>query len=195
MTLHSRIIFLLKIAIPSIIALFIGTIIIIPQIDNRINTIEIGLPTLDTENNISFTMDNGSFYGEGQDGTIFSINIENFQEDKSDMNMFFNEIQAKIFLKNTNWIEIATQKGTYKNNNKLFIMKGDIIINDNDNNTMLTDEATLDTNKISISGDKEINANTTFGNINAEGFHFIKDDKYIFKGKIKGTINTSKIEK
>ncbi len=195
MTFHSRVVLLLKIALPSITALFVGTIILLPKIDEKISNIEIDIPTLDTKNNISFTMDNGEFYGQGDNGSIFSINIKNFSENRKNMIMLFDTIEAKIFLKDASWIEVETQKGNYKSNKREFIMTGNTSVTDSDNNQLNTTEAIMNIKDMSVYGNEDVKATTPFGNIEGEGFNFKKNDKYIFKGKIKALIDTSKIEK
>ncbi|MBR1544512.1 MAG: hypothetical protein IJ638_01025, partial [Alphaproteobacteria bacterium] len=120
MTLHSRIVFLLKIALPSCIALFLGLIIVIPNIDDHIKSIKISMPSLESTDNISFNMDKGDFYGQGDNDTLFSVNVKNFKEDKEKEVMFFSKIKSKIFFKNGSWIDISTDDGNYKKSKDLF---------------------------------------------------------------------------
>ncbi len=195
MTYHSRVVFLLKIALPSFIAVFLGGIFLIPRIDDEIKNIKIDFPTIDTTDKISFTMDKGSFYGQGDDETIFSLNVENFEEDRENMIMLFKKINAKIFLKDASWIDISTDKGDYKKQDGKFFMTGNIFINDSDENKLETEEAVVNLGDMSVFGSKNVKAVTNFGEIESQGFNFKKNDKYIFSGKVKGYIDTSKIEK
>ena len=192
---HSRIVLLLKVALPSFVALFLGIIVLLPSIDDEINKIKIDIPTIDTTDKISFTMDKGNFYGQGKDNAIFSLNVENFKEDRDKLTMLFQKINGKIFLKDASWIEISTDKGNYKKQNNKFFMNGNIVINDSDNNNLYTDEAIIDLDDLSVAGQKNIRALTSFGNVESQGFYFKKNDKYLFTGKVKGFIDTSKIEK
>ena len=115
MTYHSRVVFLLKIALPSFIAVFLGMIFLIPKIDDEIKNIRIDIPTIDTTDKISFTMDKGSFYGQGDDETIFSLNVENFKEDRENMIMLLKKINAKIFLKMRVGLIFLLIRGIIKN--------------------------------------------------------------------------------
>ena len=195
MTFHSRIVFLLKIALPSITALFLGVVVLIPQIDEKIKNIKIDIPSIDTTDKISFTMDNGNFYGQGEDGAVFSLNLENFKEDRENMVMLFSKITAKIFLKDGSWINVSTDKGNYIKKDNLFFMNGNIVITDSDDNKVYTDEAIVNIDDMSVSGDKPIRAFTNFGQINGQGFNFKQNEKYSFFGKVSGNIDTAKIEK
>ena len=195
MTLHSRVVFLLKIALPSLIALILGMIVLVPVIDEKIKTIKIAMPSLESTDKISFDMDNGSFYGQGDDDTLFSVNVSNFKENKEDQIMLFSKIKGKIFLKDGGWIDISTDDGNYKKTNNIFSMQGNIYLFDSDDNRIYTDRAEVNLKDMSVSGDEKIRAITNFGEIESDGFYFKKNDTYHFLGKVKGTIDTSKIEK
>ena len=101
-TAHSRLVFLLKIALPSIVAVFLGIIILTPQL-NEIKKIKIDIPKLESSDKISFTMDNSSFYGQGDNGMMYSVNIKNFQENRVDDLMYFSNIDAKLFFKDASY--------------------------------------------------------------------------------------------
>lgn len=195
MTLHSRVVFLLKIALPSLIALFLGMVVLVPVIDDKIKTIKISMPSLESTDKISFNMDNGDFYGQGDDGSLFSVNISNFKEDKEKEVMTFTKIKGKVFLKDGGWIDISTDDGNYKRTKDLFSMRGNIFLFDDEDNRLYTDKADVDLKNMTISGDEKIRAVTSFGEIESEGFLFKKNDVYQFLGKVKGNIDTSKIEK
>ena len=195
MALHSRVVFLLKIALPSVAALFLGAIFIVPRVMDEVKQIKIGMPSLDTTSDVSFYMDDGRFYGQGDDGSVFSVNTENFKENRADSSMLFNKINGKIFFKNGNWIELITDKGNYKKQSDLFFMDGNIVITDSDDNRMLTDEAVVNVKNMSVFGRKPVKAITSFGVIDGEGFDFKRDEKYVFTGKISGKIDTAKFQK
>ncbi len=195
MTLHSRVVFLLKIALPSFIALFVGMIVLSPVIDDKIKNIKISMPKLETTDKISFKMDNADFYGQGENETLFSVNIQNFNEDKENQTMHFSKIKSKIFLKDGSWIDISTDDGEYKKSNNIFSMYGDILLSDSDNNKVYTNKADVHLKDMTVSGDEKIRAITNFGEVESEGFYFKKNDTYRFLGKVKGHIDTSKIEK
>ena len=195
MTLHSRVVFLLKIALPSFIALFVGMIVLSPVIDDKIKNIKISMPKLETTDKISFKMDNADFYGQGENETLFSVNIQNFNEDKENQTMHFSKIKSKIFLKDGSWIDISTDDGEYKKSNNIFSMYGDILLSDSDNNKVYTNKADVHLKDMTVSGDEKIRAITNFGEVESEGFYFKKNDTYRFLGKVKGYIDTSKIEK
>ena len=195
MTLHSRVVFLLKIALPSITALFIGMVILVPVIDDKIKTIKISMPSLESTDKVSFDVDNASFYGQGENDTLFSVTVSNFKEDKQEQAVFFKQIKGKIFLKDGGWVDISTNDGDYKKSKNLFSMRGNISLLDSDKNEVYTEKADVNLKDMSVSGDEKITAITNFGNIESEGFYFKKNDVYRFLGKIKGVIDTSKIEK
>ncbi|MCR5506663.1 MAG: LPS export ABC transporter periplasmic protein LptC [bacterium] len=195
MTLHSRIVFLLKIALPSCIALFLGLIIVIPHIDDKVKNIKISMPTLESTDKISFNMDGADFYGQGDDDTLFSVNVENFKEDKEKEVMYFSKIKSKIFLKDGSWIDILTDGGNYKKSKDLFSMRGNIFLLDNEDNKLYTEKADVNLKDMSVSGDEKIRAVTNFGEIESDGFYFKKNDVYHFLGKVRGNIDTSKIKK
>ena len=195
MTLHSRVVFLLKIALPSFIALFLGMVVLVPVIDDKIKTIKIAMPSLESTDKISFDMDNGDFYGQGDNDTLFSVNVSNFKENKDDQVMLFKQIKGKIFLKDGSWIDISTDDGNYKKTNNIFSMQGNIYLFDSDDNKIYTDKANVNLKDMSVSGDEKIRAITNFGEIESDGFYFKKNETYHFLGKVKGKIDTSKIEK
>lgn len=195
MTSHSRVVFLLKLALPSIIALFLGLIIVVPQFIDEVKKFKIDMPTIDTTSNVSFTMDNGTFYGQGEKDSLFSLKVENFKEKRDDMSMLFKKINGKIFLSDGSWIDISTDNGNYKKTDNKFLMTGNIFIYDNEENKVYSDEAVVNLKDMSVYGNKPIKAITSFGEIESQGFDFKKNDKYIFTGKVKGKIDTSKIEK
>ena len=195
MTLHSRVVFLLKIALPSMIALFLGMIVLVPAIDEKIKTIKISMPSLESTDKISFNMDNGDFYGQGDNGSLFSVNVSNFKEDKEKETMLFTQIKGKLFLKDGGWIDISTDDGNYKKTKDLFSMRGNIFLFDDENNRIYTEKADVHLKDMTVSGDEKIRAVTNFGEIESEGFYFKKNDVYKFLGKVKGNIDTSKIEK
>ena len=195
MTTHSRVVFLLKIALPSFIALFLGMIIIVPNIDDKIKNIKISMPSLESTDKISFNMDRADFYGQGDDNTLFSVNVENNKENKENQEMYFSKIKSKIFLKDGSWIDLSTDDGNYKKTKNMFSMRGNIYLFDSDNNQVYTDEADVNLKDMTVSGDKKIHAITPFGEIESDGFYFKKNEVYHFLGKVKGNIDTSKIQK
>ncbi len=195
MTLHSRVVFLLKIALPSFIALFLSMLILSPAIDDKIKSIKISMPKLETTDEISFRLDDADFYGQGENDTLFSVNIKNFNENKENQAMYFSKINGKIFLKDGSWIDLSTDSGEYKKSNNIFSMSGNILLSDSDNNKVFTNKADVHLKDMAVSGDEKIHAITDFGEIEGDGFYFKKNDTYRFLGKVKGRIDTSKIEK
>ncbi|MGN0929928.1 MAG: LPS export ABC transporter periplasmic protein LptC [Alphaproteobacteria bacterium] len=185
-------VFLLKIALPSIVAIFLGIIILAPQL-NEIKKIKIDIPKLESSDKISFTMDNSSFYGQGDDGMMYSLNIDRFEENKVDDLMYFSNIKAKIFFKDANWIDLTTDKGTYLKKDENMILSGNLYLVDNQNNEVFTDEAIIKLKTSEVEGNKPIKSNTYFGTIVGEGFNFKKDDTYIFTGKINAVIDSDKL--
>lgn len=185
-------VFLLKIALPSFVAIFLGVIILTPQL-NEIKKIKIDVPKLESADKISFTMDNGSFYGQGDDGMTFSIKVKNFKENRVDNLIYFSDIMAKLFLKDANWFDLSADKGTYFKKENNILLDGNIYLVDNRDNEMFTDEAIVKLNTSEIEGSKPIRAKTYFGTISGEGFNFKKDDAYIFNGKIQAFIDTNKL--
>ena len=194
MAQHSRVVFLLKIALPSIIALFLGAILIVPSVIDEVKQFRFDMPSIDTSSDVSYYMDRGSFYGQADDGSIFSVNVQNFSEQKEKDAMLFSKINARIFLKNGKWIELITDKGNYKKVSNLFFMDGNVVVNDSDDNRMFTDEAIVNINDMSVLGRKPVMAVTSFGVINSDGFDFKRNDKYVFTGKVRGSIDTSKLK-
>lgn len=187
-------VFLLKIALPSIVAIFLGIIILTPQL-NEFKKIKIDVPKLESADKISFTMDNSSFYGQGDDDMTFSINVKNFKENRVDNLMYFSDITAKLFLKDASWFDLSSNKGTYFKKENNILLNGNIYLVDNHNNEMFTDEAMVKLNSSEIEGNKSIKANTYFGTISGDGFNFKKNEKYIFTGKINASIDTDKLSK
>jgi hypothetical protein len=192
-TAHSRVVFLLKIALPSFVAIFLSIIILAPEI-NEIKGIKFDVPKLESTDKISFTMDNSSFYGQGEDGMMFSLKIENFKENRVDDLVHFKKINGKVFFKNADWVDLTTDNGTYLKKDKNMILTGNLYLVDNDNNEVFTDEAIVDLNKNQISGNKPIKAITNFGVILGDGFDFKQGITYTFNGKIKANIDTDKLE-
>ena len=74
-------------------------------------------------------------------------------------------------------------------------MQGNIYLFDSDDNKIYTDKANVNLKDMSVSGDEKIRAITNFGEIESDGFYFKKNETYHFLGKVKGKIDTSKIEK
>lgn len=192
-TAHSRVVFLLKIALPSIVAIFLGIIILAPEL-NEIKSIKIDVPKLESADKISFTMDNSSFYGQGNNGMMFSLKIGNFKENRVDNLMYFSKINAKVFFKNADWIDLTCDNGTFVKKDNEMMFNDNIYLVDNENNEVFTDEAVIHLNTNEITGNKPIRANTYFGKIFGEGFNFKQNDTYTFLGKIKVFVNTDKLD-
>ena len=191
-TTHSRVVFLLKIALPSIVALFLSIIILAPEL-NEIKNIKIDIPTLESSDKISFTMDKGAFYGQGSDGMTFSLNVDKFQENRVDNLILLSKITGKLFLKNSNWIDLKSDNGTYIKKDNNLILDGNIYLIDNQNNEVFTDSAVVNLDNNSVKGDKPIMANTNFGTIVGEGFDFKQYEKYNFLGKVNAVIDMDKL--
>lgn len=193
-TTHSRVVFLLKIALPSMVAVFLGVLFLAPKL-KEINTINFDIPKLESTDKISFTMEKGTFYGQGDNDMIFSINLDNFQENRVDNLMIFLDVEAKIFLKDATWFELLAKKADYTKADDKMILVGNVNMIDNEDNKILTEEVMVDLNSMEIIGNKPVTATTHFGKIEGEGFHFKRNDSYIFTGKIKAFINPDKLKK
>ena len=96
-----------------------------------------------------------------------------------------NEKAFKAFQK-----AVLNESSEFKSNSK-----SNIVITDSDDNKVYTDEAIVNIDDMSVSGDKPIRAFTNFGQINGQGFNFKQNEKYSFFGKVSGNIDTAKIEK
>lgn len=191
-TTHSRVVFLLKIALPSIVALFLSFIILAPKL-NEVKNISFDVPKLESNDKISFTMDKSSFYGQGDDGMTFSINVDNFQENRVDNIILLSIISGKLFFKDASWIDLKADKGTFVKTDNSLILNGNIYLLDDQNNELFTDEAIVNLDDNSVSGNLPIKAITYFGSIMGQGFHFKQYDTYTFSGKVHAIIDTEKL--
>jgi hypothetical protein len=192
-TPYSRIVFILKVALPSAVALCVGILLLAPEFD-EIRKIKIDIPKLESADKISFTMDNGTFYGQGNDGMVFSLSVENFEENRVDNVMTFTKIEGKVYLKDASWLDIKTGEGNYMRLDKLVKLTGNVRLTDDQNNRVDTEAAVIDLENSEVRGDTPIRADTQFGKIRGEGFAFKRNEKYIFTGKVHAIIDSSKLK-
>jgi hypothetical protein len=190
---HSRVVFVLKAALPSAVALFLGAMLIAPEFD-ELRKIKIDVPKLESADKISFTMDNGTFYGQGNDGMVFSLTIDNFKENRVDDIMMFSKISGKVFLKDASWLDIKTTEGQYANRDKLVTMTGDVKFSDDQGSKVETSEAIIDLESAEVRGTAPIRASTQFGTVAGDGFAFKRNEKYIFTGRVRAVIDSSKLK-
>ena len=160
---------------------------------NRFKKIKIEIPKLESADNISFTMDNGTFYGQGNDGMIFSLTIDNFMENRIDDVMMFSRVSGKVFLKDASWLDISTAEGQYMRQKHRVTLTGDVKLSDDQGSSAETTEATIDLENTEIRGSAPIRANTQFGTVYGEGFAFTRGDKYIFTGRVQAFIDSDKL--
>ena len=190
---HSRIVFILKAALPSAAALFLGLMLLAPEFD-RLKKIKIDMPRLDSADKISFTMDNGTFYGQGNDGMVFSLSIGNFKENRIDNIIMFSTITGKVFLKDASWLDIKTTEGRYAKEDRLVTLEGRVELADDQGSRAETSEAAIDLENSEVRGAKPINANTRFGKVSGEGFVMKRGERYLFTGRVRALVDLEKLK-
>ncbi|MDR1009074.1 MAG: LPS export ABC transporter periplasmic protein LptC [Rickettsiales bacterium] len=191
---HSRAVFLLKILLPSVAALFVGIALVLPRFASRVR-VKVSIPKITGVADISFTMEEGSFRGQGDDGAVFSANMKTGFEAKAAPVVEFTRIEGNITLKDASRIDISARAGKFFKDKKLFEMRGSVRISDDAGSKMTTEEANVDVATSEIYGASPVVATTDFGQIIGEGFSFKRGEKYVFTGRVNGRVDSGKISK
>jgi len=185
---RSRIVFILKIALPSAAALIFGIMIIIPGIEN-IKKTTLHIPKVDPRSGISFILNQGNFLSRGDDGTIFDVKTKRLIEAKSNGELLFEGVRAIANFENGGWINVFSDKGVFHRERRRIDMDGNLHLVDSDGNRATTISANVDLVSSVVTGNDPIMIETGFGYIVGEGFNFEYDTRYEVKGRINAKIN------
>lgn len=186
---HSRIILLSKLIIPLVIVIIIFALIFVPQISNEIKKIKIAFPNIKTLSNISYSITNGKLRGKGDNGISFTITVGKFTENQFKNFLEFLTVSGDILLANGKRMLFKTDSGNLEKKENIFSMSGNVEIIDEQQNTILSDEAIIDFNNMNIKGSKPITVLFKNGTIKGESFSFENNKIYTIKGHTTATID------
>jgi hypothetical protein len=191
---HSRRVMVLKIALPSMAALFAGIAVALPKLGS-VARMKLALPRIKGADGLSFTMDKGAFLGQGDDGAVFNVKIAAGLENKNSPDIEFTGINGEITMKDQRSVRVSSQRGKYAKDAGEFEMRGSVRISDQEDNRLFSDQAKVDIKTMEVSGKGPVAAMTDFGQIIGEGFSFKRGERYEFFGRINGRVNANRIEK
>ena len=189
---YSRVVFLMKVIIPVVAFGLFSFVMIFPNL-SRIK-VQINVPRLDKENDISFSIHEGRISGQGAKGETFEVTASDFRENNKESTMLFSDISGRVVRPDDSWMDISGRDGLYDKNLKKFLLTGNVEVNDGDDVKIQTDKAEVDIGANTVTGDLPVKASTPFGFVTGASYKFIKDDAYKFFGRVEGRINSDKLE-
>lgn len=193
---RANIIKTIKLALPSLAALFIALLIIIPQLKNDISDIASSSIVPKKGELEKFHMENGAFYITDNKNTVNNFHAETLDETEAGSKII-KMIKPQGTLPNTKQeeIKISAPIGYYNQNNKLLTLQQGVNIDYSTGVIAKTEEIHVDFNTGKAYGNHPITTTSNDAKIQAQGFEYYKDKNLlIYTGKNHTVINTENID-
>ena len=193
---RERIIMLTKLALPSLAALLIGVLILLPQFNKDINDMTSGLITPHKGELEKFHMENSIFYITDNKNMVNNFNADTLDE-TAPGSKIIKMINPKGTIPTAQKDEVTIQSpiGYYDQNNKLLTLQSGVNLDYSTGLTTTTEEMFFDFNISKAYGVKPINSKSDSIEVNAEGFEYYKDKNLlIYTGKTHITIQSENID-
>lgn len=175
-------VYLLKIALPSIAALVFGALLLIPAFKS-IKSSGFVMPKFDAKNDVSFMLDEGNFLGRGDKGVKFEVRAKRLVENKG-KNFAVEDVSARATFADGGWVRLYSDSGEFAGGRKVISLRGGVRVVDSDGNRATTSEAIVELDADTISGSEPILAETPFGYMVGEGFFMRYGEVYRMLGRV-----------
>lgn len=187
---------LTKLALPSLAALLIGVLILLPQFNKDINDMTSGLITPRKGELEKFHMENSIFYITDNKNMVNNFNADTLDE-TAPGSKIIKMINPKGTIPTAQKDEVIIQSpiGYYDQNNKLLTLQSGVNLDYSTGLTTTTEEMFFDFNISKAYGVKTINSKSDSIEVNAEGFEYYKNKNLlIYTGKTHITIQSENID-
>lgn len=186
----------MKILLPSIATLFIGMIIIWPQINTQTgDTIRKATSNNSLSNKTdleTLRMVEGRYFSTDDKNQPYTITYKEAKETKpGSRTVQLSEPRAKLEMKNGYNITASAESGMYYHSKDELVLTGDVLLNHDEGHSIASKEIVIQLKKGIAKSDNPIIAKGKFGEMKAQGFIADKNKKTItFKGKASLVLNT-----
>lgn len=185
LTSHSRLITWLKIALPSIAAIFIFMILLIPRLSENKNKLKLSTNKIATSIE-AMTIENARFLGVNTKGQPFTLNITHAVEvEKNAEKIEFENPVADITFEHEKWLNLNSKRGVFQKNKDLLTLSDDVLVLHADGYSFTSDKINIDIKRKQLFSDVPVTSKAPIGDIKATGgFNFI-NQLAVFKGPVK----------
>jgi lipopolysaccharide export system protein LptC len=192
--LHSKAISWLKVALPSIAAIFMSMILIIPRLNQDKTRLKLSAKKVSAMIE-AMKIENAQFLGVDSKNNHFSLDIKSaIQNSKDSENIELTDIVADISFNQNKWINLSSKNAFFDKENSSLELTQDVIILHADGYTFSAEQIIVDITQKTLFSDTPVNCSSPIGKISAQGMNYANQVTR-FKGPLHINLFTSKDKK
>jgi len=191
---YSRFVSIMKVLLPALAFLLIVVVIIMPQLNDQLDSQVSEDIFLDGDDPDTLSLVNARYFGTDRSGQRFSITASSAREVKGqEKQVKLDTPQADISLKDGTWLMVGADSGLYDRGNQVLNLKGQVSLFQDQGYEIHTDLATVFIQDGSGEGDKPVYTQGSFGQLESLGFKFKEKGKvFYFLGPAQLILNSTK---
>lgn len=189
---YSRFVSIMKIALPVAAGILLLIVIVLPQLRQDDERFRLGSDMVGGEHTDALSMTNARYFGTDDKGQPYSVAAEGVrQRTNDDKAVDLVTPKANISLNGGKNMSAAASAGVYDRDNHKLDLSGDVTVQQDQDNKLVTTEATVMLKDGTASGRAPVTGEGTFGKLQASGgFDLSERGKIVhFRGPAKLTIN------
>lgn len=184
---HSRFVAMMKLLLPMTAVALITLVVAWPHFKINDERFRIGFTALKAREAENPSMMNARYLGIDDRDRAYSISADmaKSQVGKGDV-VELEMPKADITLQDGTWLVLTAETGVYTRETKTLKLTGAVNLFHDSGYEIRTSSADIDLSQSVAVGDKPVEGHGPFGELKAEGFHFVDSGKVItFSGKAK----------
>jgi lipopolysaccharide export system protein LptC len=189
---YSRFVSIMKIALPVAAGILLLIVIVLPQLRQDDERFRLGSDMVGGDHTDALSMTNARYFGTDDKGQPYSVAAEGVrQRTNDDKAVDLVTPKANISLNGGKNMSAAASAGVYDRDNHKLDLSGDVTVQQDQDNKLVTTEATVMLKDGTASGRAPVTGEGAFGKLQASGgFDLSERGKIVhFRGPAKLTIN------
>lgn len=184
---RSRFVFLMRVVLPSVAALLIGLVVILPQFRAHEERFSIGFSKIRVQDLEAVTMLNARYYGTDEKNQPFTITANFAAEEKPGSQVYsLDAPKADLTTTDGNWLVLGAEIGLYSKNPQTLDLLGGVTFFHDKGYEIQTSAAHVELKNGDASGDDPVKGHGPFGQVDSQGFRlFERGARIVFTGKTK----------
>lgn len=182
---YTRFVQLMKLVLPSIAVIVAATVVILPQIQDRVEGFRLGLASINVTDTSGQKLINARYTGMDAKNQPFTVTADTAAPlDPQSNTIALDKPKADVTLENGTWIALSALGGIYSRPDQILELSGDVNLFHDAGYEFHTSIALVDLGKGAAYGDQAVAGQGPFGTVKSTGFQiFDKGARIIFTGK------------
>ncbi|WP_198154834.1 LPS export ABC transporter periplasmic protein LptC [Oceanibaculum pacificum] len=184
---YSRLVFLLKVLLPSVAVVLVGLVIVWPEFMSDDSRFRLGAVKVDVRDAETLNMVNPRFVGTDERNRPFIVTADSANQSRADSALVtLAAPKADMTMEDGTWVALTATNGLFDRNQQAVDLGGGVNVFHDSGYEFRSEKARIDMQTGEASGNQPVEGQGPLGQVEAQGFTILdKGARILFTGKAK----------